>query len=603
VNRNTCNLFIDQDDVEEYLIEYRGNILEQMKNIDYACVFRVTSKLALLAVKGDRLEELRKNVPAIIFVNFRNMYVLEGTSVEDVSNINPIKINKYLNLTGRGVIIGIVDTGIDYTNREFLREDNTSRIEVIWDQTINLPNSNQNPDEVFTGTIFDNTKINEAIKAKLSGNDPYAIVPSKDEIGHGTQMASIAGARGYDEEVEGVANDCTFAIVKLKESKKFKKQLEDENIRNIPVYYLSSIIAGIEYLKNYALKVKKPMIILNSIGTSEHSHDSSDIFSRYLNRIASYRGLVFVAGCGNEGLAEGHASGYITGIGDVKEVELQVGESMKFLQFKVYVRRPNKMAIAVIAPSSESSEFMSSNLYKEKVIEYVLENTTLKIDFYNVDNFTGLQTFVLSFSNIKAGIWKIRLKGEYIVNGRFDIWLPPAITLKPDIKFLKPDPNQTLNIPGASNKAISVAYYNQNNNSILSESGRGFPLFPIIKPDIAAPGVDILATRINGTKVTVNGSSAATSIVAGACALLVQWGIVDGNDSTMYATKILSYLTAGAFRESNRKYPNENLGYGLLDLLGTFRSISGLKLENRMDKDYIEYYVNDLYVRIPRKLR
>ena len=141
MNRDVCNLFVEQDNVEEYLIEYRGDLLEQMKNIDYACAFTITNKLAIIAVKDDRLDELRSNVPAIIFVNFRNKYVLEGTSTTNVSNIRPIKINPYLNLTGRGIIIGIVDTGIDYTNREFLREDNTSRVEIIWDQTINTPNS------------------------------------------------------------------------------------------------------------------------------------------------------------------------------------------------------------------------------------------------------------------------------------------------------------------------------------------------------------------------------------------------------------------------------------------------------------------------------
>lgn len=602
MNRNNCNLFVEQQDVDEYLIEYRGNLLEEMKNIDYACAFKITNKLALLAVKDDRLDELRKNVPSIIFVNIRKKYVLEGTSVLAVSNITPIKNNPYLFLSGRGVIIGIVDTGIDYVNKEFLREDNTSRIDVIWDQTINSADSNQNLSEIFAGTIYDNAKINEAVKASLSGNNPYVIVPSKDEIGHGTQMASIAGARGYDKDVEGVANDCTFAIVKLKEARKLKEELENENIRNVPVYYLSSIIAGIEYLKNYALKVKKPMIILNSIGTSEHSHDSSDIFSRYLSEIASYRGLVFVAGCGNEGKAEGHASGYLSGTRDIKEVELKVSESMKKLQFTVYVRRPNKMSIAVISPSDESSQFLTSNLYKEKEIEYVFEDTTLKIDFYTWDNITGLQSFVLSFSDIKPGIWKIRLRGEYIVDGRFDIWLPPEVTLKPDIRFLKPDPNQTINLPGASDKAISVTYYNQNNNALMAESGRGFPLFPIIKPDIAAPGVDILATSTDGRKVTVTGSSAATSIVAGTCALLMQWGIVDGNDTTMYATKILSYLTSGAYRDPNRKYPNESLGYGTLDLLGTFDRISGLKGKNRSTQAYIEYYVKNLFVRIPRNL-
>lgn len=602
MNRQSCGLFIDQDDIEKYLIEYRGNLLEQMVNIDYACAYKITDKLAILAVKGERLDELRQSVPAIIFVNFMNKFVLQDTSVTDVSNIQPIKVNPYLNLTGRGVIIGIVDTGIDYTNREFIREDNTSRVEVIWDQTINSPNPTENSNEVYTGTIYDNAQINEAVKAQLAGNDPYAIVPSRDEIGHGTQMAGIAGAKGYDQDIEGVANDCTFAVVKLRQAQKFQKELQDENIQNVPVYYLSSIIAGIEYLKNYSLRVKKPMVILNSIGTSDYSHDSSDIFSRYLSKVASNRGIVFVASCGNEGAAQGHASGFLTGVDDTKDVELKVGNAMKLLQFRVFVRRPNKMSIAVVSPSGESSQFMSASLYTEKNIRYIFEDTDLKVNFFTPDNITGLQVFLLSFSDIKPGIWKITLKGDYIVNGRFDIWLPPSATLKPDINFLEPDPNVTLTAPGASSDVISVSYYNQNNNGVVPASGRGFPLFPIIKPDIAAPGISILSTSNTGNKVAVTGSSAATSIVAGACALIMQWGIVNGNDPTMYANKILSYLVAGAFRSNNIKYPDHSLGYGTLDLLGTFNSISGLKLATRSVEDYTEYRTNNLYVRIPKNI-
>lgn len=599
---NNCNLFINQEDVEEYLVEYRGDLSKQVENIEYACAFIINTKLAIIAVQIGKLDELRKEVPAIIFINFRNIYVLESTSVNYVSNIEPIKINPYLNLTGRGITIGIVDTGIDYTNKEFMREDNTSRIEVIWDQSIDKNDSNKGSNEVFMGTVYNNNQINEAIKSKIAGKDPYSIVPSKDEIGHGTQIASICGARGYDKDVMGVANDCTFAVVKLRESNQFKRQLADDGIRNVPVYYLSEIIAGIEYLKNYSLQTQKPMVIVISVGTSDHSHDASDIFSRYLSDIASYRGLVLVSGCGNEGAAEGHTSGILSGVGDVKEANLKIEYSMKVLSFKVWIRRPNKMSIAIISPSGESSEFMSAKLFKEETIQYVLENTTLKVEFYTWENISGLQVFVLNFYNIKPGIWKIRLKGEYIVSGRFDIWLPPYITLKPNTKFLEPNANQTINVAGSAPKIISVAYYNQNNNSTVAESGRGFPLYPIIKPDIAAPGIDIIATSIAGSKVMVTGSSAAASIVCGVCALLMQWGLVDGNDLTMYSNKILSYLVEGAFRDKEKRYPDESLGYGTLDLLGTFDSISGLKSETRISDNYIEYYRNNLFIRAPKDM-
>lgn len=620
-NKSKCNNLIYSENRYEYLIEYRGNFLEQMEKVDYACGYIITEKFAIVYIEGDRVYELAKAVPAILFVNYRSVFVLEGTSVEDVSNIKPIKINPYLDLKGSGVIVGIVDTGIDYMNKEFIREDDTSRIEAIWDQTIiesneevenntvngsneinKTSNSSRSVKDVFTGKVYLNDEINKAILESRQGKDPYEIVPSKDTIGHGTQIASVAGARGYDKDVEGVANDCNFVIVKLRESPVYEKELRENNLPYVPLYNNAMLVSGFEYLKQYAIAKKKPMVILGGIGSPDHSHDGSDLFSRYIDELGSYRGIVFVTGCGNEGAAEGHTSGFISAVGDSITRELNISKKMKSLSFRIWVRKPNKMALVVISPSGQTTKIIEPKFNEEEEIKFIYEDTNLKVRFFVPDNITGLQVIFLDFTDIKPGVWKFELIGRYIVGGRFDIWLPPHNTLPADTKFLQPDPDQTINTEGSARKAIAVGYYNQENDSIVSESGRGFPLYGVIKPDIAAPGINIIATSIGDKKVEITGSSAAAAIVTGVSALLLQWGIVKGNDSTMYTPKIISYLVTGALRDKNTDYPNKSLGYGKLDLVGVFNYISGIITNYRSISEYIEYNIEELFVRIPSEM-
>ncbi len=150
-------------------------------------------------------------------------YVLQEVSPQETDNISTIVNNPYLGLDGSGVIVGIVDTGIDYLNKEFMREDDTSRILTIWDQkSTKKPN-----DSVYVGSIFTNEDINNAIKSKEDGGDPYAIVDSRDEIGHGTKLASIIGARGYNRNIKGIAPNCDFAIVKLLTSLSYEKAFRE----------------------------------------------------------------------------------------------------------------------------------------------------------------------------------------------------------------------------------------------------------------------------------------------------------------------------------------------------------------------------------------
>lgn len=599
-NLKQCN-FYNNPDYYEYLIEYRGNFLEEISKVSYACGDTITEKFAIISVEAGKLNQLLKDVPSIIFVNFRSMFVLEATSGEATSNIESIKNSPYLDLSGTGVLIGLVDTGIDYLNKEFTYEDGTTRIESIWDQTI----SNSKPDNnLFMGTTYSKEQINTALKAYASGKDPYEIVPSKDTIGHGTNLAGIVGARGFNKDIRGVAHDCTFVVVKLSESATYKRDLQLNGILDVPVYNTAEIVAGLEYLKKFAIASSKPMIILIGLGCSDYSHDGIGLLARYVNELASYRGLVVVTSTGNQGAADLHASGLASNVGDIRTSELRIEKLMQNFSFKIWVRRPNKFALNVISPSGQSSKFITSKINQVEKIKFIYENTELNINFFVPDNNTGLQVIALSFTNITPGIWKFQLKAEYVTDGRFDMWLSPDITLPPGTRFLLPDPLSTLTVPAATKKIVSVGYYNSLNDTIVAQSGKGYPLSNFIKPDIVAPGVDILTTGLNNKLATITGSSVAAAIVAGACALLVEWGIIKGNDSTMYSPKVISYLITGASRKSTETYPNPSWGYGKLDVEGIFNTLAGTRSISAFYRGYThtEYHFNKSFIRIPKEM-
>jgi subtilisin family serine protease len=598
----SCNLYYDQN-TANYLIEYKGDFKKKIDSISYACGDIITDTIGVISVQEKDLDRLLKEVPEIVFYDFRIKYVLQDISPSSVDNINNVKINPYLNLTGRNVLIGIVDTGIDYLNDEFIREDDTSRIVSIWDQTI----TNSNNESVYIGQIYSNEQINNAIKAYRNKGDPYKIVPSKDEIGHGTKVAGIAGARGKNKEFQGIANDSDFVIVKLFESSNFEEELKANEIPATPVYNASEIVGGLEYLRKIAIERRQPMVICLGVGGTEGSHDGFNLISRYVTSLGNNRGICLVCGVGNEGDSQGHASGYIKNAGDVKAVDLRIPKEMKFFRIYIWIRRPNIASINVISPTGEASSVIQAQINKIQPVKFVFLDTQMIVRYYNPEHFTGHEVISIEFNNIKPGIWSLNLIGNYIIDGRYDIWLPPKSTLPENTIFLESDPFNTLTMPSEAINVVTVAYYG-NNNALIAASGKGFNTNGLINPDVSTIGVNVLTTKISGGTTTFSGSSAATAIVTGACALLLQWGIIDGNDTTMYTKKVRTYILYGANRNQTSKYPSRENGYGDFDLLGIFNIIGGIyRIRgkgscnfNNNDNEYNEYYIHNLFIRIPK---
>lgn len=594
--KSSCWNYFSEDS-PDFIVEYRGNFKEEIDRVDYACGDEITKNIGVVSTAYENIERLKKDVPSIIFIEIRAPYVLQEIAPNDIEGVVEIKKNPYLGLRGSRVLVGIVDTGIDYLNNEFIREDGRTRILSIWDQSIQGASSK----DVFIGRVFSEEDINNAINLLKSGGDPYSIVPTKDEVGHGTKVASIIGARGYDEEVEGIAPDCEYVVVKLFESLYYRKMLLENGVEYKPIYNESEILAGIEYLKNYSIKSKKPMVICIPLGTTEGSHDGNNLLSRYITSIGNIRGIVVVAGVGNEGASSTHVSANLASVDDTKEFELKIPKEIKTLSIGAWVKRPNKASVNIISPTGEASRFIQPKIGKKEQVKFIFTNTTLEVYHFAPERFTGHQLVIMYFNSIKAGLWKLQFKGEYVIDGRVDIWLPPKEMLPQGTIFLTPDPYTTLTIPSTARKVVTPSFYNSINDTFISDSGRGFNSNNLVNPDIATPGINIRTTSVGGKKSTLSGSSAATALTSGVCALLLQWGIVEGNDKTMYSTKVRTYLMYGADRSLNIEYPSKEIGFGKLNLLGTFQFISGVYTNNgnRSSNGEKEFYIGSLFIRLP----
>lgn len=595
MSNSECKYYLDEN-APGYVVEYRGDFKEQIDKIDYACGSAITDTLAVVSVNEDNLDRLRKDVPAIIFIEARSVYTLQDIAPTDVDNIYQIKSNPYLGLNGKGVLVGFIDTGINYLNREFMREDDTSRIISLWDQTI----QGDEKSDIYIGKIYSNEDINNAIKAQKNGQDPYGIVGSKDEVGHGTKMAGVIGARGYNGKVVGIANNCDFLVVKLLESPNYKRILRENRLPIVPVYNNSEVLAAIVYLDETAKKLDRPIVIYLGIGSSQGSHDGDNITARFITSVANKSGVVFVTGTGNLGNSEGHITKYIKNVGDIDTVELNIAKTIEIFDFYIWIQKPNRMSLSIVSPAGEEVGFFTTKIISSNNRKFYLTNTEVEVKGYDPENFTGHQLYSLKFTSIKPGIWKLKLRGDYVINGRYDIWLQDKNLLPEDTKFLEPNQYNTLTIPSTARMVVTVSYYGDLTDKILAESGKGFNTNYLINPDIATVGRNVLTISTEGSStVPVSGSSVATAIVVGVCALLLQWAIIDKNDLTINSTKIRSWLIYAAKRESNYSYPNEESGYGKLDFSEVFNILAG-SYRGNINKDYEEYYIKDLYVRVPK---
>ncbi|GAA0075711.1 hypothetical protein UT300005_00890 [Clostridium sp. CTA-5] len=554
------------------LIEYKGDIIKAINKFPNTEVFIIDDKRALITTPYSIYKEVLKLTPEIVYVDLDAPLTLCDISPIEASGVTVFHNNVYLPLNGSGVIVGIIDTGIDYLNEEFINEDGTSRIVALMDRGIP---DNKSP---LRCAVYKNEDINKAIQAKKDGKDPYEIVPSKDEIGHGTKMAGIIAARGANPDLIGAAPRCDLAIVKLRNA--FKTFRDDYGVYgDEPVFKTTGLILAIKYLYELSIELKKPIVIYSPFVTNIGPHNGKAFTEKYINEISIYNGVAVVIPTGNEGNTDTHTSGILKNKGDQAIVEIQIGKNQKDIFIEIWMSIPDKIGLSIVSPTGEVIREIYPKFKTEIEISFLYEETKMSIQYFTPEELTGEQKIIITARNIREGIWQFRLIGELIVVGKYDVWILQRKIIAPNTKFLNPISDTTLTTPATSKGAITVGFYNQNNNSILPESGKGYTRDNMIKPDIAAGGINARTTTVGGRIETVSGSSVAAAITAGACALLFEWGIVQGNDTTMYATKLKTYIIRGANKRPGDTYPNPQWGYGMLNVKGIFDNIRGLKSE------------------------
>lgn len=557
---------ITSNDYVDILVEYGGNeaILNSFVggtphiiNYRFAAVY-----LPSIVMSGRALAQLEYAV-------IPNAYGLESEVSLRASGVLRIREAPVFGLRGEGVLIGIIDTGIDYTNPVFMHPDGSSRIVSIWDQTIESRDAY--PEAALYGTEYNSQAINEA----LASPDPLSIVPSYDEIGHGTMLAGIAaGSEDPANGFSGVVPEAELVVVKLKQAKPIMREIVVHPL-DVPCYIENDILWGLRYLLQTARELNRPMVICLGIGTSQGAHDGRDILSTNLNVLADLPGIVVVVSGGNEGNLRRHFSGNTLPLGSPVLVELNVGENENDFSVEIWGDPPGTYSIDLTSPGGEYIPRIAEGLRVSRDITFVFEATRLSVEYFMVEAQTGEELILLKFINPAPGIWSFNIYGRGDLAGHFNIWLPMGAFITENTFFLRSDPYTIITTPGNARTPITVTAYNPINDQLYRQSGRGFTRINIIKPSIVAPGVDIPAPNTEHGYGTMTGSGAAAAHTAGITAMLLEWGIVRGNYPGMDTKEVRKFLIRGARRRPNLQYPNRDWGYGIVDIYNVYNFIRG----------------------------
>lgn len=563
-----ANNFLNDPRYYNYLVEYQGDIENDILKYKDLYVKIINDKYAILFIPKDDIELIDDglDVPSIVYIKPAEMYTLQDISPIEASQADFLQLNQPLSLTGKGIQVVVIDTGIDYLNEEFMDDLENTRIYSIWDQSI-APSEGNVPPNVPYGTIYTKDQIQNAINESRNGRDPYAAVPSKDTIGHGTAMAGIVGARGKNPAVKGMVPECELMIIKLAEDSSF----EDAFKPTVPVYNITAIFSALEYIFQYYLKSTTPLIVLLPLGSNLGTHKGNGIVDQFIEYISIMTQVCIVTCTGNERVTGAHVSGNIDEEGLNKVIEIDVPPEEKNLWVDIWVDTPNILSVDVISPSGENSSVINTVINKTADYKFIFEKTRIKVNYYIPEQITGDEQIRIRFYDLQPGIWKLRVTGNLVLDGRYNMWIPQRGVINENTHFAPYDIYNTVTNPGNSDYTVTAAAYNQNNNNILNYSGVSVSGKNVI--DVAAGGVNALTTAPGNKIITVNGTSVAAAVTAGACAMLMQWAIIEGNNPYIRAKTLKSYLAIGVSTRSGDIYPNAEWGFGMLNLVNLFQNL------------------------------
>ncbi len=565
VRQKTDNLNVGFDEAQntwEVIVKYHGTIDFLMES--GIVVEKLIAGYAILTIPQARIEALA-NVEEIEYVEKPKRYYFEAELPGENACVYPVTLGSF-GLTGLDNVICVIDSGIAYERDEFRKADGSTRILALWDQTLEALGTNRPPEGFSLGVEFTEAQINEALR--LGWQEGFILVPSRDVSGHGTAVAGIAAGslvnRGREGIYQGIAPESDLLIVKLGTPRDggFPKTTE--------------IMRAVTYAVNKGIELGKPLVINLSFGNSYGSHDGSSLLERFLDNAAEIGRTVICVGAGNEGDSAGHYAG--NALEDTQIVEITIGEYESSLSIQFWQQFSDIFQLSLRSPDNTIIEL--TNPVNAQKQEFTIEQTRVLVYLGEPKPYSVLQEIYFDLvpigenPYINSGVWSLEVRPIDVKTGKFDCFLPSSEARNGRTGFLRSTPEMTLTIPSTSSKVVTVGAYNASFEQYAAFSGRGLAevsrensitIAGMIKPDIVAPGVDILAPDVLGGYREVTGTSFATPIVSGSAALLMEWGIIRGNDIYLYGEKIKAYLRRGAqpLRGENR-YPNERVGFGKL---------------------------------------
>lgn len=574
-----CREQIYSEEYIDYLVEHVGDNSKIPEWYFSNCFQIACNRYAVLYLQEGRVK----------YENWSGVYVIPRvfgllSSDDTLEEMGVAQVQRManLNLTGQGVMVGFVDTGIDYTHPAFINADGSSRILSIWDQTIQEEPEN-GVGKVPDGFLFGREYNSDEIAIALAADDPWSVVPSRDEKGHGTFLAGAAcGSRNDDRGFVGVAPLASICVVKCKEAKQNLRdyyQIEGDE----PCYSESDIMLGIRYLWNQAVKRELPLVVCLGMGTNQGGHNTGGILGEMMSFYGSYRGTFMVSAAGNEANSSHHYySGQINS-GENAEVELRVGPGRGGFTMELWSGSPGRYSVGLVSPSGEYSGRTIARLGERNEIHFLFEQTTVEVEYMLVSAESGDECIRIKFIEPQGGIWRLRVFNENSKESSFHIWLPMRNFISDETYFLQPDPNVTICDPANSVGVITTGFYNGNTGGVSIDSSRGYTRLGLVKPDIVAPGINILVPlpgignpfqslterETYARYDSQSGSSVAAALTAGTVALLVEWGLVRRNDISMDTVTVQKYLIQGA-NPAGSATPNQAWGNGQLDLFGVF---------------------------------
>ena len=486
---------------------------------------------------------------------FPSVYTLTSYASEDDSSDQIARPDINYNLLGQCTLVGIIDTGIDYQHPAFRNEDGSTRIYSIWDQT----DQSSTPPEGFT---FGSEYSRQQINAALLSNDALLLVPTSDTDGHGTAIASIiSGSMRSDNSFSGIVPYSQLVVVKLKQAKQNLK-----NIFFIPedklCFQETDIILGMRYLITIAKKMARPLVICLAIGSSQGSHDGQGVMSEYLENLVRLSGINVSIAAGDEGNRNRHYFGNVSSVPYGADFQLNVGDN-KFAM-EIWPSVPGRPTIEIISPNQMTTGRIDPSF--EDCIKFSYGQSSVWVNNIVFEEETGDQLILIRFENPEPGIWSFLLDSTEGQPFYFHSWLPSGNRISDNTYFLNANPDVTITNPGNSSSTLTVSAYNQFDDTILEQSGRGYTSNGLVKPDVAAPGYRIPCALPGNLYGTMTGTGAAAAHAAGGIAMIMEWTLCKGNYTRLTGKQINRMIVRAARRSSSYFYPNNVWGYGQLDV-------------------------------------